>query len=205
MLIHIVTRLSTAAWTTTKDFKTYKLTSITSWPGWSGETHHVPTDLGYKDDEVFWGYSIPENIPRAAILKVFHTYGEGSIAKAHGGRSARQLIHDYVLAIYCHIRRTIRKNTMARLANWKFQVVIVVPSTLQSRAKEVESIVQQAFLSDKSLPEVRTVLRSKAAALGQLCMLAQPSLGEYVICASHKNSTVCIIYVFVFCSFLLFN
>lgn len=195
LLTRVVTRFSTAAWATAEDFRSYKANPITSWPGRGAETHEVPTELGYKDGKAFWGYCIPKDTPRLLFLWALQSDGERYVGKDHDDRSARKFAGDYILGIYCHVRRIISNNATVRLGNWKVQVVLVLPSTFQSRAKEVESIATEAFLSDKSLPKVRTIVRPKAITLGHLCMLAKPSLGAYVICDSGVNATVCIIYL----------
>lgn len=200
-----MTRFSTAAWTTTGEFRNYKLNPITSWPGWSVETHQVPTELGYKDDRAFWGYCIPEDTPRLVFLRALQSDGERYVGKGHDDRSARKFVGDYILGIYCHVRRTIRNNRTFRLGNWKVQVVLVVPFSLQSMAKEVASIAKQVFSSDEWLPQVKTVVRPKAVALGQFCMLPTPSLGAYVICDMSVNSTVCITRSCLFSCICLFS
>ena len=154
----------------------------------------MPTEVGYKDGEPFWGYNIPQETSRVAFLQALHSDDDVSV----DGCSTSQLVYDYIFGIYFHIRRKTRKKAMARSVNRTAQVVLVVPSALQSKAKEVESIAKGVFSSDESLPNLNIVLRSEAVALGQLCILPKPSRGAYVICDMRSNSTVCINYLCLF-------
>lgn len=200
LLTDIVTRVSTVAWTTTEDFRSYKLNRITSWAGRTRETHQVPTAVAYKNGEVFWGYDIPKDTPRWAPLSAFQNDGGRDVGKDPDKPAGRKLVYDYIAAIFFHVRRTIRNNAMADLGDLKVQAVLVVPSALQSRVKEVKSIAEQALRSDESLASVLVVLRFRAAAVGQLCMVPKPPLGAYVICDMRVNSTVCNFYS---CAFIV--
>lgn len=190
LLTLTVTRFSRAAWTITKGFTVGKFNLITSWPGAIRETHQVPTDVGYKDGEAFWGYDIPQGTSRVAFLHFLHSDDEDSV----DGRSASELVYDYIFGFYFHIRHKIREKEMAPWGNREAQVVLVVPSALQSKAKDVESIAKGIFSRHGSLPNLNIVLRSKAVALGQLWILPKPPLGAYVICDMRARSTVCINY-----------
>lgn len=195
LLTRIVTRFSTAAWTTTADFRSYKINLITEWPGRSAETCQVPTELGYEDGDVFWGYSIPEDTRRVAVLNSLRHGGDPPAGNSYDGYNGGQPFHDYLAHIYRHIINPSREGITFRLVRHEVCVVVIIPSSFQSRFEQLASMAHLAIRSEDQSAKVKTVVRSKAVALGALCRVQSPWPGIYVICDSCGKSTVCVIYL----------
>ncbi|KOC12074.1 hypothetical protein AFLA70_48g004071 [Aspergillus flavus AF70] len=197
------TTYSGAAWATVDDFERDEINLITSWPNHGREEGKAPTELFYEDGKVMWGYDIPSDADPVRWFKLlllreedmaeelrqseFILRGRKMIRET--GKSAIDLIADYLRALWQHTLDTIHKaRSKSVIAALTFQVVITVPAIWKDYARQgMEEAARRAgILQDR--PAGPTVLsfapEPEAAALATLCERERDieSGDVYVIC-----------------------
>ncbi|GMG04905.1 unnamed protein product [Aspergillus oryzae] len=190
-------------WATVDDFERDEINLITSWPNHGREEGKAPTELFYEDGKVMWGYDIPSDADPVRWFKLlllreedmaeelrqseFILRGRKMIRET--GKSAIDLIADYLRALWQHTLDTIHKaRSKSVIAALTFQVVITVPAIWKDYARQgMEEAARRAgILQDR--PAGPTVLsfapEPEAAALATLCERERDieSGDVYVIC-----------------------
>ncbi|OBT67118.1 hypothetical protein VE03_04430 [Pseudogymnoascus sp. 23342-1-I1] len=182
------TTYSGAAWATIADFESDQINIITSWPGTGREEGKAPTELFYENGKVMWGYGIPADADPVRWFKLLLLREEDlseelrqteSVIRARKmlrttGKSATDLIADYLRALWQHILETIHKaRTSSAIAAYIFQVVITVPAIWKDYARNgMEEAANKAGILENRLagPTALTFApEPEAAALATLC------------------------------------
>ncbi|KAL4864901.1 hypothetical protein BDV12DRAFT_200620 [Aspergillus spectabilis] len=197
------TTYSGVAWATVADFTSDQINLITSWPGTGREEGKAPTELFYEDDQIFWGYEIPDDADPVRWFKLLLVKDEdlseetrssefilrGRKMLKETGKTAVGLISDYLRLLWDHIIETVKKSRGEYVIDaLRFHVVITVPAIWKGYARQgMEEAARQAGIL-VSRPAGETVLsfvpEPEAAALSTLCepgRRAQPG-DLYVIC-----------------------
>lgn len=193
------------------DFERDEINLITSWPNHGREEGKAPTELFYEDGKVMWGYDIPSDADPVRWFKLlllreedmaeelrqseFILRGRKMIRET--GKSAIDLIADYLRALWQHTLDTIHKaRSKSVIAALTFQVVITVPAIWKDYARQgMEEAARRAgILQDR--PAGPTVLsfapEPEAAALATLCERERDieSGDVYVICDAGGGTVV---------------
>ncbi|KAL4931804.1 Hsp70 family protein [Aspergillus undulatus] len=186
------TTYSGVAWATVADFASEQINLITSWPGTGREEGKAPTELFYEDDQIFWGYEIPDDADPVRWFKLLLVKDEdlnedtrssefvlrGRKMLKETGKTAIGLIADYLRLLWRHILETVKKARGEYVVDaLRFHVVIT----------GMEEAARQAGIMD-SRPAGETKLsfapEPEAAAFSTLCepgRRTQPG-DVYLIC-----------------------
>ncbi|KAL4807449.1 hypothetical protein BDV18DRAFT_167977 [Aspergillus unguis] len=182
------TTYSGVAWATVADFASEQINLITSWPGTGREEGKAPTELFYEDNQVFWGYDIPDDADPVRWFKLLLVKDEdlseetrssefvlrGRKMLKETGKTAIGLIADYLRLLWNHIIETVEKSRGESVIDaLRFHVVITVPAIWKGYARQgMEEAAQIAGLLDTRAAG-STVLsfvpEPEAAALSTLC------------------------------------
>ncbi|KAH9212086.1 hypothetical protein DL95DRAFT_464318 [Leptodontidium sp. 2 PMI_412] len=188
---------SGVAWATKEDFYTENINVVTSWPGYGREEGKAPTELFYEDGKVMWGYGIPIDATPVSWFKLLLVKDadldeelrssefmlRGRKMLRENGKTAVDLIADYLRALWEHVLDTIQKARGESVVDaLPFHVVITVPAIWKGYAREaMEKAVKQSG-----------ILRSRTAGPTTLTFAPEPeaaalsTLSErgdvYVIC-----------------------
>ncbi|KAL3474035.1 hypothetical protein BJX99DRAFT_232290 [Aspergillus californicus] len=197
------TTYSGVAWATVSDFASDQINLITSWPGTGREEGKAPTELFYEDDQIFWGYEIPDDADPVRWFKLLLVKDEdlseetrssefilrGRKMLKETGKTAVGLIADYLRLLWDHILETVKKSRGEYVIDaLRFHIVITVPAIWKGYARQgMEEAARQAGLLG-SRPAGETMLsfvpEPEAAGLSTLCepgRKTQPG-DVYVIC-----------------------
>ncbi|KAL4967817.1 uncharacterized protein BDV14DRAFT_197457 [Aspergillus stella-maris] len=197
------TTYSGVSWATVADFTRNKINLITSWPGTDREEGKAPTELFYEDNQIFWGYEIPDGADPVRWFKLLLVKNEdlseetrsselilrGRKMLKETGKTVVGLIADYLRLLWSHILKHLKKSRGEFVVNaLRFHVVITIPAIWKGYARQgMEEAARQAgLLSSRPAGETTLsfVLEPEAAALSTLCEpghQAQPG-DLYVIC-----------------------
>jgi hypothetical protein len=197
------TTFSGVAWATKTDFESDQINLITSWPGRGGEEGKAPTELYYEDDVVTWGFEIESDADPIKWFKLLLLKDEDLAPELRSsefilrarkmmrenGKSALDLISDYLRLLWAHTLETIEKDRgETALEALQFHVVITVPAIWKGYARQdMEEAARMAGILG-SRPAGPTVLtfapEPEAAALSSLAEPGKrPKKGEvYLIC-----------------------
>ncbi|KAL3465551.1 hypothetical protein BJX64DRAFT_297227 [Aspergillus heterothallicus] len=197
------TTYSGAAWATVDDFENDQINLITNWPGYGREEGKAPTELFYEYGKVMWGYDIPADADPVRWFKLLLLRDEDLAPELRAsdfvlrgrkmlrelGKTATEVIADYLRCMWEHIMATIRKSrSKSVLAALTFQVVITVPAIWKDYARrEMEEAARMAgILEHREIgPTTLTFApEPEAAALATLCEYGQEfsTNDVYVIC-----------------------
>ncbi|KAL4791055.1 hypothetical protein BDV19DRAFT_381825 [Aspergillus venezuelensis] len=197
------TTYSGVAWATVADFASEQINLITSWPGTGREEGKAPTELFYEDDQIFWGYEIPDDADPVRWFKLLLVKDEdldeetrssefvlrGRKMLRETGKTAVGLIADYLRLLWAHIQETVTKSRGEYVVDaLRFHVVITVPAIWKGYARQgMEEAAQLAGLLDSRAAgetKLSFVPEPEAAAFSTLCepgRRTQPG-DVYVIC-----------------------
>ena len=208
------------AWATRVDFENNQVNFITSWPGNGREEGKVPTELWYDDnDGLVWGYEVPADGDPFRFFKLLLLRTEDRspeicrsdfVIRARemmeeSGRTAVDLITDYLRLLWEHIMSTIERargeDVVEALA---IHVVITVPAIWKSYARQaMEDAAAKSGILDSRLAgatKLTFVPEPEAAALSTL--LEQGSGvrpgNVYVICDAGGGTVVSVFWVLIF-------
>ncbi|KAL4949243.1 hypothetical protein BDW69DRAFT_77289 [Aspergillus filifer] len=197
------TTYSGVAWATVADFASEQINLITSWPGTGREEGKAPTELFYENDQIFWGYEIPDDADPVRWFKLLLVKDEdldeetrssefvlrGRKMLRETGKTAVGLIADYLRLLWAHIQETVTKSRGEYVVDaLRFHIVITVPAIWKGYARQgMEEAAQQAGLLDSRAAgetKLSFVPEPEAAAFSTLCepgRRTQPG-DVYVIC-----------------------
>ncbi|KAI2620987.1 actin-like ATPase domain-containing protein [Hypomontagnella submonticulosa] len=197
------TTYSGVAWATIADFEKDQINLITSWPGCGREEGKAPTELFYEHDQTMWGYDIPADAEPIRWFKLLLLREEDldpelrqaeyllraqKVLREHG-KTATDLIADYLKCLWQHILHTIHKaRGKSVVEGLTFHVVITVPAIWKGYARQgMEEAAKKAGILNPR-PAGRTTLafapEPEAAALATICEPGR-TINEgdvYVIC-----------------------
>ncbi|KAL2670672.1 hypothetical protein Neosp_014461 [[Neocosmospora] mangrovei] len=196
------TTYSGIAWATQTDFDNEQVNLITSWPGSGREEGKAPTEICYED-EMLWGFEVDKETTPITWFKLLLLKEEDLSPElrssefllrarkmAHeNGKTAIDLIADYLRAIWCHTLESIAKDRGdSVLEAYQFHVVITVPAIWKDYARQdMEQAAKKAGILDPRAAG-KTILtfapEPEAAALSTLCDPGRkPKKGDvYLIC-----------------------
>jgi hypothetical protein len=159
-----VFRFSGAAWATDEDFRAEHINVITSWPGYGREEGKAPTELFYEDGKVMWGYEIPVDAAPVSWFKLLLVKDadlseelrssefllRGRKMLRENGKTAIDLIADYLRALWAHVLDTIQKARGESVVDaLPFHVVITVPAIWKGYARQgMEKAAKQSGILD---------------------------------------------------------
>ncbi len=183
----VVPSFSGVAWATAADFASEQITVITSWPGTGREEGKAPTEIFYEYGEMSWGYLVPSDGDPVRWFKLLLVQEEDLdpslkssefILRARQflrleGKTAVDLIADYLRALWGHTLQTIAKaRGQTVLDALRFHVVITVPAIWKGYARrDMEQAARNAgILDDRLAGDTRLtfVPEPEAAALSTL-------------------------------------
>ena len=133
------------------DFESDQINSITTWPGTGREEGKAPTELFYEHDDQTWGYTIPADAEPirwfkllllreedlAPELKQSEILLRGRKMLKETGKSATDLIADYLRVLWKHILETICKARSESVVDaLAFHVVITIPAIWKDYARQ---------------------------------------------------------------------
>ncbi|KAF2682390.1 actin-like ATPase domain-containing protein [Lentithecium fluviatile CBS 122367] len=197
------TTFSGAAWATVEDFASDQINLITSWPGIGREEGKVPTELFYEDNQIMWGYEIPADADPVRWFKLLLLKEEdldpemrsnefilrGRKMLKENGKTAVDLIADYLRAIWKHIIETINKSRGESVVDaLAFHIVITVPAIWKGYARqEMEEAANKAGLLNRRAAGDTTMTFAPEPESAGLSTLCEPGrkvkVGEvYMIC-----------------------
>lgn len=183
-------RYSGAAWATVEDFKTEGINSITSWPGNGREEGKAPTTLYYDDDtgETRWGYDIFDEVSTMQWFKLLllreedvqddvrqsSAFMNAKRMLNRSGKSAVDVIADYLKAFWKHVMDTIQRDRGEVLVDsLKIHVVLTVPAIWKGYARQdmKKAALQAGILTAREAgpTTLSFVPEPEAAALATLC------------------------------------
>jgi hypothetical protein len=202
---------SGAAWATVEDFESDQINLITSWPGTGREEGKVPTELFYEDNQIMWGYEIPPDADPVRWFKLLLLKEEdleadmrsnefilrGRKMLKENGKTANDLIADYLRAIWRHVLETINKSRGESVVDaLAFHVVITVPAIWKGYARQgmEEAAKKAGILSRRAAGTTALTFapEPEAAALSTLCEPGRKvKTGEaYMICDAGGGTVV---------------
>ncbi|KAK9412835.1 putative Actin-like ATPase domain-containing protein [Seiridium unicorne] len=182
------TTFSGVAWATAADFASDQVNIITSWPGTGREEGKAPTEIFYEYGEMSWGYLVPSDGDPVRWFKLLLVKEEDLDPSLRSsefllrarqflrveGKTAIDLITDYLRALWGHVLQTIVKaRGQAVIDALRFHVVVTVPAIWQGYARQdMKQAAQNAGILDARLAG-DTILsfapEPEAAALSTLC------------------------------------
>ena len=158
-------RFSGVAWATNEDFEAENINVITSWPGYGREEGKAPTELFYEDGKVMWGYEIPVDAAPVSWFKLLLVKDadldeelrssefllRGRKMLRENGKTAIDLIADYLRALWAHVLDTIKKARGESVVDaLPFHVVITVPAIWKGYAREgMEKAAKSSGILDR--------------------------------------------------------
>ena len=181
-------RYSGAAWATIEDLESDQINFITTWPGYGREEGKAPTEAFYEHENFMWGYAIPPDADPIRWVKLLllreddiasELKGSESIIRGRKmlrecGKTATDVIGDYLGALWKHILETIYKACGKSVVEaMAFHVVITVPAIWKDYARQgmAEAARKAGILTAR--PAGPTTLafapEPEAAALATLC------------------------------------
>ncbi|KAL8386330.1 hypothetical protein RB599_007955 [Gaeumannomyces hyphopodioides] len=184
------TTFSGVAWATSDEFESDQNSAniITTWPGNGREEGKVPTEIAYGGGgEVSWGFEVPADADPVRWFKLLllrpgdltdellHseilTMGRMFLAKT--GKTAVEVIADYLRLLWNHTLDTITKNLGEIVVkSMAFRVVITVPAIWKPYARQSmqEAARLAGILEERSagLTTMSFVPEPEAAALATL-------------------------------------
>ncbi|KAI0972386.1 hypothetical protein F4678DRAFT_430149 [Xylaria arbuscula] len=181
------TTFSGVAWATAADFASEQINIITSWPGTGREEGKAPTEIFYEYGEMSWGYLVPSDGDPVRWFKLLLVQEEDLdpslrssefILRARQfmrieGKTAVDLIADYLRALWAHTLQTIAKaRGQTVLDALRFHIVITVPAIWKGYARrDMQQAAQIAgMLDDRLAGETRLTFapEPESAALSTL-------------------------------------
>ncbi|KAI1425003.1 hypothetical protein F5Y12DRAFT_397991 [Xylaria sp. FL1777] len=161
------TTFSGVAWATAADFASDQVNIITSWPGTGREEGKAPTEIFYEYGEMSWGYLVPSDGDPVRWFKLLLVQEEDLdptlrssefILRARQfmrveGKTAVDLISDYLHALWAHTLQTIAKaRGQTVLDALRFHVVITVPAIWKGYARrDMQQAAKNAGILDDRL------------------------------------------------------
>lgn len=204
-------RYSGAAWASVADFEAEQINLITSWPRTGREEGKTPTEIFYEDGHVMWEYEIPSDADPIRWFKLLLLREEDLTADLREsefllrarkiikerGKTAIDLIADYLRALWVHILDTIRKaRGKSVFEALTFHVVITVPAIWKDYARHsMKEAARMSGMLDSRLAGPTTLAfapEPEAAALASLYE-NKPSIdiGDvFVICDAGGGTVV---------------
>lgn len=181
-------RYSGAAWATVEDFESDQINLITTWPDSGREEGKIPTELFYEDGKTYWGYGIPADGDPVRWFKLLLLKEEdldanlrnseilwrGRKMLKENGKTAIDLIADYLRALWVHVIESINKSRGESVVDaLVFRVVITVPAIWKGYARQgMERAAKMAGILDRRPAGTTTLTfapEPEAAALSTLC------------------------------------
>ncbi|KAL8398619.1 hypothetical protein RB596_005953 [Gaeumannomyces avenae] len=184
------TTFSGVAWATSDEFESDQnsVNIITTWPGNGREEGKVPTEIAYGGGgEASWGFEVPADADpvrwfKLLLLKpgdvtdeLLHSeiMTKGRMFLAKTGKTAIEVIADYLRLLWKHTLDTIAKNLGDIVLNsMTFRVVITVPAIWKPYARQSmhEAAKMAGILDERSagLTTMSFVPEPEAAALATL-------------------------------------
>ncbi|KAI1088126.1 actin-like ATPase domain-containing protein [Rostrohypoxylon terebratum] len=197
------TTFSGAAWATAADFQAGKVQLIDRWPG-SGRTEgKAPTEIFYEDDQIFWGYEVPQDADPVRWFKLLLLKDEdlppefksseyillGRKMLRETQKTATDLISDFLSKIWTHVLSEITKARGDSVIDaLRFHVVITLPALWKGYARQgMQEAAEKAGILDYRDAGETTLSfapEPEAAALFTLCEPGRViNEGEiYVVC-----------------------
>lgn len=181
------TTYSGAAWATIADFESEQVNLITTWPGHGREEGKAPTEVFYERENFMWGYTIPPDADPirwfkllllreddlASELRGSELISRGRRMLRESGKTAIDLISDYLGALWKHVLETIYKaRGKSAIEAMAFHVVITVPAIWKDYARQgMEEAARKAGILTARLagPTTLAFAPEQAAALATLC------------------------------------
>ncbi|KAF8853526.1 actin-like ATPase domain-containing protein [Acephala macrosclerotiorum] len=197
------TTFSGVAWATGEDFCTENVNVITSWPGYGREEGKAPTELFYEDDQVMWGYEVPVDAAPVQWFKLLLVKDEdlgeelrssefvlrGRKMLRENGKTAIELIADYLRALWKHVLDTITKARGESVVDaLPLHVVITVPAIWKGYAREsMKKAAKTSGILDRRAAGPTSMTFAPEPEAAALSTLAEPGrklkAGDvYVIC-----------------------
>ncbi|KAI1422316.1 hypothetical protein F5Y12DRAFT_786866 [Xylaria sp. FL1777] len=182
------TTYSGVAWATKVDFENHNINSVVSWPGNGREESKVPTELWYgNNEELVWGYDVPVDIEPFRWFKLLLLRAEdldpelrdsAFVVRARhlmatSGRTAVDLIADYLRSLWKHTMSTIEKaRGVSVVEALPIHIVVTVPAIWKGYARQAmeESIKKSGILVSRlaGTTNLTFVPEPEAAALSTL-------------------------------------
>jgi hypothetical protein len=200
------------AWATRLDFENGQVNFITSWPGNGREEGKVPTELYYGDDEKpAWGYNIPADVDPFRWFKLLLVHIEDLVPELResefvirardmmekSGRTAVDLIADYLRLVWEHIISTIEKARGETVVEaLSIRVVITVPAIWKSYARQaMEEAAKKSGILDFRLAGPTKLTFAPEPEAAALSTLLEQGSGVrpgnvYVICDAGGGTVV---------------
>jgi hypothetical protein len=183
-------RFSGVAWATNEDFKAESINVITSWPGYGREEGKAPTELFYEDGKVMWGYEIPVDAAPVSWFKLLLVKDadldeelrssefllRGRKMLRENGKTAIDLIADYLRALWAHVLDTIKKAHGESVVDaLPFHVVITVPAIWKGYAREgMEKAAKSSGILDRRAAGPTTLTFAPEPEAAALSTLSEP-------------------------------
>ncbi|KAL2856684.1 hypothetical protein BJY01DRAFT_263171 [Aspergillus pseudoustus] len=182
------TTFSGVAWATPENFEADQINLITAWPGTGREEGKAPTELRYEDGKILWGYEIPGGADSVRGFKLLLLHDEDLTtdiktsefflrarkAMRDNGKSAIDLVADYLSALWRHTMETISKALGEYVVDGlQFHVVITVPAIWKGYARQAmrDAATRAGILRSRNAGETTLsfVPEPEAAAFSTLC------------------------------------
>ncbi|KAL2822222.1 hypothetical protein BDW59DRAFT_103646 [Aspergillus cavernicola] len=204
------TTFTRVAWATTEEFLRDQINLITTWPGTGRKEGKVPSELAYEDNNILWGFEVPnhsdpvrwlnllllknEDVAEGERLAKFRLQGRRMLRV--NGWSAVDLVADFLRPLWKHIMETITnchgKHVMRLL---RFHVVLTVPTTWKTYARQAlkNAAIKAGMLKSRSAGKTRLRIVPKLEA-AVLAILSEPrcpvkSGDLYIICCAGSRRT----------------
>ncbi|KAK7917796.1 hypothetical protein PG985_011404 [Apiospora marii] len=182
------TTSSGVGWATAADITSDQINIITSWPGSGREEGKVPTELFYERRKTTWGFEVGNDCDPVRWFKLLLLKEEDLApdlrssefllrARQHmrdEGKTAVQLVADYLRALWAHILESITKSRGEVVVDIsRFRVVITIPAIWKPYARQaMRDAVEKAGILKKRMlagpTSLSFVSEPEAAALSTL-------------------------------------
>ncbi|KAK8102078.1 hypothetical protein PG984_015224 [Apiospora sp. TS-2023a] len=182
------TTSSGVGWATTADIANDQINVITSWPGSGREEGKAPTELFYEHGKMTWGFEVGNDCDPVRWFKLLLLKEEdldpslrssefvlrGRQHMRDEGKTAVELVADYLRALWCHILKSIAKARGEVVVDVsRFHVVITVPAIWRPYARQaMRDAAEKAGILKKRMIAGETCLsfvaEPEAAALSTL-------------------------------------
>ncbi|KAK7972504.1 hsp70 family chaperone [Apiospora saccharicola] len=145
------TTSSGVGWATTADIANDQINVMTSWPGSGREEGKAPTELFYEHGKMTWGFEVGNDCDPVRWFKLLLLKEEdldpslrssefvlrGRQHMRDEGKTAVELVADYLRALWCHILKSIAKARGEVVVDVsRFHVVITVPAIWRPYARQ---------------------------------------------------------------------
>ncbi|KAI1873113.1 uncharacterized protein JN550_003366 [Neoarthrinium moseri] len=198
------TTYSGVAWSTRVELESSQINFITSWPDNAREEGKVPTELWYDDTgEPIWGYSIPADADPFRWFKLLLLHREdlnpelcessflikAQIMLKESGKTAVDLVADYLRLLWEHIMSTIEKARGESVVEaLVFHVIVTVPAIWKGYARQAmeEAVKKSGILNFRLAGTTKLVFAPEPEVAAFSTLLEQGSSirpgNVYVIC-----------------------